>query len=307
MKKDVEKLRKMILTGEYDPFVIYEILSHYQDHPAIIQCRILSGSKIIRSSTNDAKEFHESVSRLSYPPENYARTDRASLKGKPMFYGTVFTTAAQKNNAYPRIFSAMETTDLLRDFQIKGQLFTTQSLWLPDRDLQLFAFPFSKKYKRACDEVKMQRNIWENKLSHYWPKEYVDFSEYMGDLIAEENHSCLYEITARTIDYILNDSTAASELDGVMYPSIWSEGEGMNICLKKEVVDECVHFQEASVQYINKVEGESTIVGVAESYLLPNGKLKWIPTTLALNMLEKSFGTKTVTEKGMIVFDSPNN
>ena len=32
-----------------------------------------------RSSTNDTKEFHKNVSRLSYPPVEYARTDRASM------------------------------------------------------------------------------------------------------------------------------------------------------------------------------------------------------------------------------------
>ena len=294
----------MLDTERFDLSKMREVLSHYQDHPAIIPCTILTGSKIIRSSTNDTKEFHESVSRLNYPPEEYARTDRASLKGKPMFYGTVFTTAAEKNNAYPRIFSALETTDILRDFQREGKVFTTQSLWLPERDLHLFAFPFSKTYKRPCEEVKFQRKVWDEELSKHWPAEYIEFSEYLGDLIAQENHSCLYDITANTIDFILNHSTAAGDLDGVMYPSVWGAGEGMNICLRKETVDECVHFQAASVQYIDKTVGESTIYGVAESYLLPNGNLKWTPTAYALDILEKAYGAKAMFDRGMIYFES---
>ena len=302
MNKDIEVLRRMLEAERFDFSAMKEILSHYKDHPAIIPCGIVAGAKIIRSSTNDTKEFHETVSRLSYPPERYARTDRASLKGKPMFYGSIFTSAI-KDNAYPRIFSAMETTDILRDFNRVGKVFTTQSVWLPDRDIHLFAFPFSKKYKRACDEVVCQRRVWDDTLSKYWSEEYCEFAEFIGDLIAEENHSCLYDITATTIDFILNDSTASNELDGVMYPSVWGEGQGMNICLKKEVVDECVHFQAASVQCIDKTVGHGDIFGVAESYLLPDGKLKWTPTKLALRILEDAYGSRAMFEKDMIRFE----
>lgn len=304
MSQDVQIIQRMIDTGRFNPAEMDEVLSHYQDHPAIIACKIMTGSKIIRSSTNDAGEFHENVARLSYPPVKYARTDRASLKGKPMFYGTVFTSAAIKENAYPRIFSAMETTDILRDFQKTGRVFTTQSLWLPDMDLHLFAFPFSKRYKHACEEVVWQRDVWDAQLAQYWPKHYCEFSEYLGDLISQENHSCLYDITAHTIDYILYHSTAAADLDGVMYPSVWGDGQGMNICLKKETVDSCVHFQAASVQYIEKTVGNGTLIGVAESYLLPDGTLKWTPTAYALNVLQKAYGFEAMFNRDMIHFET---
>lgn len=306
MNTDVQIIKQMLESNCFDSSKMKEILAHYQDHPAIVPCKIMAGAKIIRSSTNDANEFHENVKRLSYPPINYARTDRASLKGKPMFYGTVFTSAAEKENAYPRIFSAMETTDILRDFNRTGRVFTTQSLWLPDRDLHLFAFPFSKKYQHACDEVKQQREVWDSQLNQYWPKQYCEFSEFMGDLIAQENHSCLYDITANTIDYILYESTAASDLDGVMYPSVWGDGQGMNICLKKEAVDECVHFQMASVQYIDKTVGNGTLIGVAESYLQRDGTLKWIPTDDALNILQKAYGIQAIFDRDMIRFEMVN-
>lgn len=304
MSQDVELLKRMIETNSFDLSTMQKVLAHYRDHPAIIPCTIFAGTKIIRSSTNDTKAFHENVSRLNYPPVHFARTDRASLKGKPMFYGSVHTSAAVKNNAYPRIISAMETTDLLRDFQREGKVFTTQSLWLPDRRLHLFAFPFSRVYKKPCDEVTYQRNVWEEDLASHWPIDYREFSEYIGDLIAQESHSCLYDITANAIDFILYQSTAADDLDGVMYPSVWGAGEGMNICLKKETVDECIHFQSASVQCIDKTVGKSTIFPVAESYLLPNGNLKWTPTAYALEVLEKAYGAKAMFERGMIYYDA---
>lgn len=303
MNRDVQILQEMLGSGNFSSSAMDEVLSHYQNHPAIIPCGLLAGSKIIRSSTNDTKEFHESVSRLNYPPVDKARTDRASLQGKPMFYGCVFTTAVETDNAYPRIFSALETTDILRDYNREGKAFTTQSLWIPDRDLRLFAFPFSKHYKKPCTEVMQQRKIWGDKLVRFWPDEYIKFSEFMGDLMAQENISCLYDITARTIDFILNESTAASDLDGVMYPSVWGEGLGMNICLKKETVNECVHFQTASVQYIYKSVGKSTIFSVAESFLLPDGSLKWIPTDTALGILKEAYGLQAMIDRKMVYFE----
>lgn len=91
--------------------------------------------------------------------------------------------------------------------------------------------------------------------------------------------------------------------DGVMYPSVWGDGQGMNICLKKETVDECVHFQQASVQCIDKHVGESNIFSIAESYLLPDGCLKWVPTPYALTLLDKAFGLEQLIAKGDIYFD----
>lgn len=303
MINDIELIQQMLEANNFDLPVLQDILAHYQDYPAILPYRLFAGEKIIRSSTNDLGEFHENVQRLSYPPPKYARTDRASLKGKPMFYGTIFTTAATKNNAYPRIISALETTDILRDFQQEGRVFTTQSLWLPDRDLHLFSFPFSKSYKKPCEEICWLWNVWDADLSRRWPKQYKEFSEYIGDLMARENFSCLYEITANTIDFILYNSVVAKDLDGIMYPSVWGAGEGMNICLKKEVVDECVHFQAASVQCIDKAIGESLFLGVAESYMLSDGTLKWTPTAEALRALTKEYGVEEVLKKRIIYFE----
>lgn len=302
MSKDVEILQEMLDSGNFNSSAMDEVLSHYQDHPAIIPYRLPAGSKIIRSSLNSEKQFHETVSRLNYPPSQYARTDRASLKGKPMFYGTIFTSAYKKN-AYPRIFSALETTDILRDFQRKGKVFITQCLWLPSRDLHLFSFPFSRSYTKACDEVKFQWKVWKDHLSEGWPDVYCEFSEYIGDLIAKEKYSCLYEITASTIQFILNESTAAQDLDGVIYPSVWGAGEGMNICLKTQTVDECVHFQGASVQCIDKNVGKSLMLPVAESYLLPDGTLKWIPSEEALMILEREYGFENLLKRKTIILE----
>lgn len=110
------------------------------------------------------------------------------------------------------------------------------------------------KIKKMLDQGIFSYNIMEDIIYHY------------------QDHPAI--IPSTILKGSKNKSTAASDLDGIMYPSVWGQGQGMNVCLKKEVVDESVHFQMASVQYIEKRKGESQIFGVAESYLCPNGDLK---------------------------------
>lgn len=290
MNIDIGVIQHMLDSESFDSFEMEKLLSHYQKNPAIVPCRILKGARIVRSSTNNTNAFHENISRLSYPPAQFARTDRASLKEKPMFYGTVFTSSVKKNPALSYIFSALETTDLLREYNTKGIVFTTQSLWVASKDLHLFAFPFSFEYKKPCEEVICQQSQWKKLLSKKWSKDFCEFSEYIGDLMAKENYSCLYDITSATIDYILNRSNIAKDLDGIMYPSVRGRGMGMNVCLKPKIVDDCLHFRSATVRFIDKSKGESFIFSVANSILLPDGNLKWTYDNKGIDIFKKVYG-----------------
>lgn len=302
MSKDTEAIQQMLDRNQFNPELMREILSHYQDHPAVLPCKVLADAKIIRSSFNAENQFHQNISRLNYPPAEFARTDRASLKGKPMFYASVFTSAYQ-DGAYPRVISALETTDILRGYEKTGKVFTTQSAWKSNRDLHLIAFPFSKKYKNPCEEILYQRRFWDKEYSGHWPSEYVQFSEFISDLIAIPVYSCLYDITATTIDYLLKESTLAADTDGIMYPSVWGEGAGMNICLKTDVVDKHISFETATVQMVLKEQGQATMFGIADSVLYPNRELKWKTTELAFELLQREYGIDRMFNDGMVYLD----
>lgn len=299
MNNDVAAIQKMLDDNRFNPELMRRILAHYQDHPAVIPCKILTDAKIIRSSLNAENQFHQNVSRLNYPPAEYARTDRASLKGKPMFYASVFTSA-YKDGAYPRVISALETTDVLRGFEKTGKVFTTQSAWKTNRDLNLIAFPFSKKYKKPCEEILFQRKYWDNEYSMHWSSDYVEFSEFISDLLATPAYSCLYDITATTIDYLLNESTLSGDTDGIMYPSVWGDGEGMNICLKTDVVDKHISFEAASVQLIVKEQGQATMFGIADSAIFPDGELQWTITKIAFDLLQQQYGIERMFNEDMV-------
>lgn len=51
--------------------------------------------------------------------------------------------------------------------------------------------------------------------------------------MSRKNYSCLYEVTAHLVNSFLYKSKESSFIDGIAYPSVWCDGQGMNICLKR--------------------------------------------------------------------------
>lgn len=299
---DVALLQNMLDSNHYDQDVMDSILSNYLDDPPIMVLQLPAGSKILRSSPNTDSTLHENVSRLGCPPSKFARTDRASLQGKPMFYGSIFTSSAIETNALPRIMTAFETIGFLREYNATGLAFTTHSLWLPTRDLRLFAFPFSKKYKKPCQEIKFAINTWHHVIKSTYDEKDVEFARFVSDLLSSKNYSCLYDITAHIIDAILYKSSWASKLDGILYPSVWGEGQGLNICLKKDTVDRCVNFSSAMLVRIDKVAGNAKVYNIAHSLRQSDDSLKWVFTPQALSLLVERFGFQELLDDGVIEF-----
>lgn len=115
--KEIEIVKKMVDDNNYDSDVLLSILHSFHDDIALIPLLFNKEQKLIRSRINDNKDFFYEVSDLSYPPAHcVTRTDRASLKGHPMFYASVFTKDAKKTGALPRIISALETLSIYRRF-----------------------------------------------------------------------------------------------------------------------------------------------------------------------------------------------
>ncbi len=107
-----------------------DILKSYGEDIALMPIKLFANQKILR--TRKMKTISLGIFMNSYPPKEYARTDRASIEGKPMFYASIFTKEVEESHAYPRIISALETIPLLRAKGTSGQKFN-YSKCLDDR------------------------------------------------------------------------------------------------------------------------------------------------------------------------------
>lgn len=289
MKEAIQFIEQMLQNNAFDKNVLLNILDNMSFMP-IIPIKIPKGNKVLRSSTNNEHKFHKTVSRLSYPPVEKAKTDRTSLVKQPMFYASVFTSAAQSENAYPRIFSAFETADILRSYNKQGKVIITQSVWENQADIYTFAFPYPKSMPHACNEIKAIQKLWDVMKSEY-TQEKVEFMEYIGEIMTRKSYSCLYEITANIVDYILSYGRFMDRpLDGIYYPSVWSNGAGVNICLKPSVVDRYLRFVDAKLVLIDKNIGEATLPFLATSKLDGKGVLQWTPTQYTLKIIKEVNG-----------------
>lgn len=250
-----------------------DILESYGEDIALMPIKLFANQKILRTRKNE-DGFFGYIHELSYPPKEYARTDRASIEGKPMFYASIFTKEVEKSHAYPRIISALETIPLLRAKGTSGQNLITQSVWMIDEEVHVYSFPLSSQYKRACSEIYMLNSDWDKVLKNEYSEDSIEFFSFIGDLMAKPNESCLYEITATSIDFILEHF----DFDGVLYPSVQAEGQGMNICIKPDVVDSKISFAGAATEVIVRNGDNSQIHILGNTHMITKDSFEWVLT-----------------------------
>lgn len=296
--KEIEIVEKMIVSNQFESDVFLSIIRSFGDDIALIPLLLLKEEKIIRSRENDQKDLFYKVSDLSYPPSNcVTRTDRASLKGHPMFYASAFTKDGEKTGALPRIISAIETLNILKEVHKYKQCFFTQSIWRVNEDIRLFAFPISEKYKRACSELSSYREGWENYCKDNYSNKSIEFFSFIGDLMATPGSSCIYEVTATCIDYIIHNFN----FEGIMYPSVPSEGEGLNVCLTPKVVDKKIHFEGAVTETVIKKDMESTIESFANAQMISPTSLRWKVTEYGKRLMKLTDTYSDINENKEII------
>ena len=106
-------IKQMLENNSFNREQLLDILESFKDDIPVVPILLLNDQKVLRTRSNE-DDFFGFVHELSYPPAEFARTDRASLSGAPMFYATAFTKNVDKTHAYPRIVSALETMPLFR-------------------------------------------------------------------------------------------------------------------------------------------------------------------------------------------------
>lgn len=276
----------MLESNTFQRGVLLDILESYGEDIALMPIKLFAHQKILRTRKNEDDVFGY-IHELTYPPKEHARTDRASIEGKPMFYASIFTKEVEKTHAYPRLISALETIPLLRDKGTNGLNLITQSVWMIDEEVHVYSFPLSSQYKRACSEINILNSDWDKVLKNEYSEDSIEFFSFIGDLMAKPNESCLYEITAACIDFILEHY----DFDGVLYPSVQAAGQGINICIKPDVVDSKISFACAATEVIIKNGDNSQIHILGNTHMITKDSFEWVLTNI---------GEKIFKEVGMV-------
>lgn len=100
--------------------------------------------------------------------------------------------------------------------------------------------------------------------------------------MATPGSSCIYEVTATCVDYIIR----RLGFEGVVYPSVPSEGEGLNICLTPKVVDKKVMFESAIAEIVIRKDMKSTIRIIEHAQMVTPTTFNWKVTDDGKRLME---------------------
>lgn len=221
--------------GEF--FIHQHLFITIHNYQAVCRCRL-----------NKPGEIFTNVSCCSYNPlASTVTLQRCNYPGQQMFYATLETGATDMNASTTAIIET--AAEYISNEDISYHDFTISN-WEIHRPLNLFVFPCSKKSIKSNPHFELANRMFDEDLMKHFgqlPTEireaYLqyckDVIEFMSDVFCkEEEKKYWYRVSAAFVNYILKYAEERNEpIDGLIYPSANSHAKGMNIVLKKELID----------------------------------------------------------------------
>lgn len=207
------------------------------------------GIPLMATDYNHPKEFERAVNnteeepifttktRISFKPKKFNKTHlRASTPDNTMFYASVIPEGELSANEinYARIIGASETIDMLRN-NLDGERLVTFGKWQVQDEISVITiFDPNKDYNisyinKIRDKYNSQDLSNEDLLKRDELLKFLSF-EFSKKVENAENYN--YMISSIFTKLIVNNGA-----DGVLYPSVQSDGCGLCIALHPRVVD----------------------------------------------------------------------
>ena len=208
-----------------------------------------------RASINDESILFTNVDRCSFNPNidnivlqrcNYAK-QQVFYAAVPMDSEVACSATAQSEVAFER---------LVKKHTIKWH-YITLSQWKPERPLNLFVFPLSKRSLEQNRDFQKGLRDWNNEIQKLVPnknvaEKYTPVLKYFSDVFCknEDQKENWYRISAAFYNCLMRFSKEDNlNIDGIVYPSANTDSGGTNIVLNKELctdkVLKCVYVQTA--------------------------------------------------------------
>ncbi len=239
---------------------------------------------VVRCGINVPGEVFANVKRCSYCPDEFKGRlglQRATYAGQQAFYCTLPTDSDYATASSTCIVETAweHITDLS-----SNRSYCTLSRWSNSRPLKLWVLPFSLESCRRNRDFKRLRADFQPLVEKYMQMEVgaLESLELISDAFCErENKTAWYRITAAFYNAVLFfERIMDAELDGLMYPSANTDKAGINLVLKKELVDTRVLSLEVAMMYYiqrDPISPKKLTIGPAspEVYPEPDGTLRF--------------------------------
>jgi len=208
-----------------------------------------------RCRYNKPGEVFNNVSQLSYNPKcEEIGLQRCNYKGQQVFYGAAPTNSSNASMLSTAILEIC--LEYIKDEDIDTH-YMTLSRWQIRRPLEVFVLPYSKQSVENNGDFKTAKENFDNVLATVLPTDtallefYKRSLEFISDIFCKtDEKEKYYKISAAYYNFIMNSATKKGRvIDGLIYPSANTEATGMNIVLKKELIDDKTLYCDNAVMY----------------------------------------------------------
>lgn len=257
---------------------LYSIFRSVDEHSLpIVRVELPRSSTFVRQRPNPCIGAYDSIQELRYPPYLVTGYGRANIPYNPMFYCCACSNSVSNKETLLLGTSLLETSKFARDIMGNGIERLTASIWSCDRNLSLVAIPFSDTLKSPCSEICCVQKQWKSMLKNVEVSpDGLELIEYMSEEISRELKGYEYFKISNFVYWLLYHNGKTCHADGIIYPSIKSQGECFNIALKPSVVDEAMSIRDVVECQISK-RMLDTKIRVTQYGRMMEQKLEFIP------------------------------
>jgi hypothetical protein len=236
----------------------------------IMSVDIPKGRYLLRARQNFNGERFSQAHQLSYvPKEKNGSYKRASTPYTTMFYGSFFPDELYNGSVdTARLIGVTEACSLLRDKSIyEGEAVLTFGKWLVKKDIPVCVVIHNKNYITKNPLIKKFNDRYTEFISQV-NSEMRDDSNMILNFFADQfakpvEHEFEYLISAVFTEKIISLNNQGIAVGGILYPSIKTEGEGLNVSITPKFM-ECLEL---------KMAIECTVYKKGDKVVLANNKL----------------------------------
>lgn len=206
-------------------------------------------------NANSSDVVFKNSSRCSYNPNPQSiKLQRCNYEEQQVFYAAAPAKAKQVSADMTALLEV--SLVYVKNKEINKWYFTL-SRWKVNRTLNMVVLPFSRRSYMHNEDFKVMNiefdkilkdSVGDNKNLYIYFKEFLKF---MSEIFCKRGRkNCYYKISSAYFNAVLEVTEKQNlafinykpngkyKVDGIVYPSANTKAEGMNVCLRKELIDD---------------------------------------------------------------------
>lgn len=239
----------------------------------LIELRLHPTNEFIRARPLQGGETISVVEDLSYKPQHLNTSyQRASTPNNTMFYGVLVQPEFTPNGflSMGRAAGLLESAAMMRDKNSKGIQRVAYGKWSNTRDMRLAAIVYNDQLAGSNPKSEMLHNAFKFhvKRMNGLEAETLAITGFLADEYAKDPIMTEFDYM---ISAIFTEIAVEKGFDGVLYPSVRTLGQGLNIAVTPDFVNRYMELRAAGECTVLK-NGEKTIVLNDTVATIPRGQ-----------------------------------